>query len=247
MIDGQSGAALRFGLRGVRRLAVLSGLVLAACTYRGEIDTPATIKATWFSYLNGDDIRAACAEGAGDSYRLIYNADYNEQIRSYEVVGDEGDGARLTVRVQGRSGLVLEEFRLADPLAWMSWKTSRASLDAQTLGQLERALEQSGAFRPAPAGLRLHSRETFWVASLCRDGVFSFNAWRFPSARFDEVAFDEILFGHDATEVAVREPRAVLPGDRRPESPRQRQGNDRSGSTFNLLVGENGLAGHLAL
>ena len=247
MIDGQSGAALRFGLRGVRRLAVLSGLVLVACSYRGEIDNPATIKATWFSYLNGDDIRAACVEGAGPSYRLVYNADYNEQIRSYEVVGGEGGGARLTVRVQGRSGLVLEEFRLADPLAWARWSTSQASLDAQTLGQLSRALEQSGAFQPAPTGLRLHSRETFWVASLCRDGVFSFNAWRYPSARFDAVAFDAVLFGHDATEVAVREPRAVLPGDRRPESPQERQGNDRTGSTFNLLVGENGLAGHLAL
>ncbi|WP_299616623.1 hypothetical protein [Pelagibius sp.] len=247
MINARSGAALRFGVRGARCLAVLSGLVLAACTYRGEIDNPATIKATWFSYLNGDDIRTACAESAGDTYRLIYNADYNEQIRSYEVIGDEADGARLTVRVQGRSGLVLEEFRLGDPLAWSRWKTSQASLDAQTLGQLDRALEESGAFQPAPAGLRLHSRETFWVASLCRDGVFSFNAWRYPSARFDAVAFDEILFGHDATEVAVRAPRAVLPGDRRPESPQERQGNDRSGSTFNLLVGENGLAGHLAL
>ena len=45
--------------------------ILAGCTYRGEIDQPATLKATWFSYLNGDDIRSACADGTPVRYRLV--------------------------------------------------------------------------------------------------------------------------------------------------------------------------------
>src|SRR3546814_5070289 len=63
---------------------LLPCLLLAACLYRGNIDDPMTIKATWLSYLNGDDMRAACVEGAPLQYRLIYNADYDEQLRSYE-------------------------------------------------------------------------------------------------------------------------------------------------------------------
>jgi len=51
--------------RAARLLAVvLAGGVLAGCAYRGDIDNPAPIKATWFSYLNGEDLRAACVEGA---------------------------------------------------------------------------------------------------------------------------------------------------------------------------------------
>ncbi|NIA72344.1 hypothetical protein HBA54_27515 [Pelagibius litoralis] len=221
---------------------------LAACSYQGAIDNPTTIKATWFSYLNGDDIRQACAEGATLRYRLVYNADYDEQLRSYELVGDGAGGAALTARVQGPSGLVVSKLRLDDPLAWARWTTSQAALDAPALGRLDEALERSGAFGPAPTGLRLFSKETYWVSSLCKDGVFSFNAWVYPSERFDEISFNDLLFGHDATGVTVRPPQAIAPGERfHANVPRRRQSDDDRGNTFNLQVGENGLAGYLAL
>src|SRR3546814_378669 len=91
---------------------LLPCLLLAACLYRGNIDDPMTIKATWLSYLNGDDMRAACVEGAPLQYRLIYNADYDEQLRSYEVTGTPGSdgdagGGRLVVRVLGSSGIAV--------------------------------------------------------------------------------------------------------------------------------------------
>ena len=85
-------------------LIVFAGALSAACTYRGDIDDPTTIKATWFSYLNGDDIRARCSESSGLRYRLIYNADYDEQLRSYEVIGDGAGGIEagtLISRVHG--------------------------------------------------------------------------------------------------------------------------------------------------
>src|SRR3546814_16826533 len=94
----------------LRAAAVLRPcLLLAACLYRGNSDDPMTIKATWLSYLNGDDMRAACVEGAPLQYRLIYNADYDEQLRSYEVTGTPGSdgdagGGRLVGRVIGRRG-----------------------------------------------------------------------------------------------------------------------------------------------
>ncbi len=41
----------------------LGPVVLAGCACRGRIDRPGTLEATRFSYLNGDDIRAARVPG----------------------------------------------------------------------------------------------------------------------------------------------------------------------------------------
>lgn len=225
-------------------LTVVLPALLAACSYQGDIDNPATIKATWFSYLNGDDIRAACSEGGGRRYRLVYNADYNEQLRSYEIVGDgDGDGgATLIARVQGASGLRVSRLRLADPLGWVRWTKSVAALSLDQAAGLDAALEASGAFAPAPSGLQLFSKETYWISSLCRDGKFFFNAWRFPSDRYRAVTFDDVLFSLDDTGVAVRAPVAVPPGaSAKANVPRIRQAEDETGSFFNVKVGENGL------
>ena len=233
-------------------LAVAAGFlcaVLSACTYRGDIDNPATLKATWFSYLNGDDIRSACGEGAPLRYRLVYNADYDKQLRSYEV-DEAGSGtAQLTARVQGRGGLVVNrQFDFRDPLKGFRWTKSQALLDSRALAALNEALAQSGAFAAAPVGLRLFSKETYWVSSLCKDGVFYFNAWLYPSERFEEIAFDQVLFGHDTTAVAVRPPEVVSAGARfHSDVPRRRQSRDERGSTFDLQVGENGFEGYTAL
>lgn len=230
---------------------VVAGGVLAGCTYRGDIDNPTTIKATWFSYLNGDDIRSTCVEGAPLHYRLIYNADYDKQVRSYEVIGDGpaggGGGAQLTVRVAGESGLDVTKLRFDDPLAFARWTRSDAPLGASVVEQLDTELQASGAFAPAPKGLQLFSKETYWISNLCRDGVYSFNAWRYPSDRFDAISFDDLLFVLDETGVAVRQPVAVPLGtSARLRSPRGRDAEDATGNFFNVKVGDNGLIGNLA-
>jgi hypothetical protein len=229
--------------------AVACGAVaaLAACSYRGDIDNPATLKATWYSYLNGDDIRAACTEGAPLQYRLIYNADYDEQLRSYEVTGDGTGGARLTVRVLGRSGLVVNELTFSDPLGFARWTKSELPLDAAQLTTLNGALQASGAFAPAPEGLQLFSKETYWISNLCRDGVFYFNAWRYPSERYEAITFDERLFALDDTGIAVRAPVAVpKTAAAKASVPRRQQSVDERGNYFNVKVGENGLTDRLA-
>lgn len=225
-------------------LALGVPLALAACTYQGDIDNPLTVKATWYSYLNGDDIRAACAEGSGRHYRLVYNADYNEQVRSYEIIDRGPAGATLISRVQGPSGLRVSELQLSDPLNWGRGTRSDTPLDREQLERLDAALEASGAFEAAPRGLQLFSRETYWISGLCRDGEFSFNAWRFPSPRYETIAFDELLFSLDDTGVAVREPVAVpSTAAAKANVPRVRHAEDRTGSFFTIKVGENGLLG----
>ncbi len=221
---------------------------LAACTYQGDIDDPLTFKATWFSHLNGDDIRTACVEGSPPHYRLTYNADYDEQLRSYEVVGDGAGGANLTTRVYGPSGLVVNRIQFSDPLGWARATKREAKLSASQVAGLDAALRDSGAFAAAPEGLQLFSKETYWISTLCRDGQVFFNAWRFPSDRYEAITFDALLFGLDETGIAVREPVAVPVGaSARASVPRRQQSVDDRGNYFNVKVGDNGLVGHLAL
>ncbi|MGD1876264.1 MAG: hypothetical protein ACFB13_02055 [Kiloniellaceae bacterium] len=232
-----------------RQLAVAATLLagLAACSYRGGIDDPATIKATWISYLNGDDIRAACTEGAPLSYRLVYNSDYDVQLRSYEVTGDRAGGATLTARVQGPSGLVVNEATFSNPLGFARWTKRERHLDAARRDALDAALEASGAFAPAPQGLQLFSKETYWITSLCRDGSFHFNAWRYPSDRYDAITFDEMLFTLDETGIAVRAPVAVpSTAAAKANAPRRWESSDERGNYFVVKVGENGFTDRLA-
>src|SRR5262245_6550826 len=80
---------------------ICMGVLLAACAYRGDIDNPIIRKLSWFSYLDGTDIRTTCADGAPDGYRLVYNGRYEEQVRSYEIFADGAGGAYLVARAKG--------------------------------------------------------------------------------------------------------------------------------------------------
>ncbi len=229
--------------RGPVSVACLVGLgLLTACTYRGGIDLPLTQKVAWFSYLNGDDIREACVPGAPARYRLVYNGEYDRQVRTYEILGGLGagpGGGNLTVRVQSGGGIDLTGLSLSDLGGLGGWKRAEAALSAGDMAALERALVESGAFGPAPDGLSLASEEFYWLFVGCRDGMVHFNAWRFPGDRFAALRFPNLLLGHDATGVPVNPPRDVGPIDR------VQRGGVREDATprFDLAVGQNGLRG----
>lgn len=216
----------------------LAGFV-AACTYSGGLERPGIAKLAWFSYLNGDDIRAACADGSPLRYRLVYNGDYNQQIRAYEVVGDGGGGAYVTARVQQGSGIEIARLTWTDIKGPAGWTRSQRRLDAAALDRLDAALASSGAFEPPPAGLRLASEQFFWIFAGCRAGKVHFNAWLYPSPRFARLRFPEVLFQYDDTGIAPNRLREVSP------LLQARQGGrsaDRPPS-FNLQVGRDGLIG----
>jgi hypothetical protein len=231
-------------LKAVAILGLSLGLaVLAGCAYRGGIDRPITLKATWFSYLNGDDIRAACVPGAEPQYRLVYNGAYDEQLRAYEVVGDGAGGAHFVVRVQQGRGLDLTKLSLGDPQAKARWIKARDRLDSAGLAAVEAALEASGAFEAAPAGLWLASEQFYWIAALCRDGRFHFNAWLYPSEGYARLRFPGELLRHDGSGIAVNPPRKVVGILRN----RREVKWNGSPTNFDLTIGENGLAGHATL
>jgi hypothetical protein len=150
-------------------LAAVSG-----CAYDGGIDNPVVRKVEWFSYLDGADIRTYCVEGALDRYRLVYNARYDEQLRSYELSADGSGGAYMTARAMQKRG-DLTEVTLDDVLAPWRWEKAERTLAPAEFQAFGKALRASGMYDGSPDGLRLWS-DFHWAASGCRDGKF-YAAW----------------------------------------------------------------------
>jgi hypothetical protein len=174
---------------------------MTACSYRGgDIGDPLVRKSQWFSFVDGEDIRASCAAGTPDRFRLVYNAVYDEQLRIYEV-----DSLRrlLVIRIVGRGEAARLSFQ--DPAAPWRAHEEKVQLDQTTYDRLVASFAQGGMFSPPPVGLDLPSRSYHWVAALCRNGAYGLTAWKYPSPAFDAMGFDRNLFALDPSGVPVRE------------------------------------------
>ncbi len=207
------------------RVVLLGLLFLAGCSTGGDISNPVARKFSWFSYVQGDDLRAACGPAAPSRYRFIYNGNYTEQVRVYDL----GDGAphRMTQRVV--EGGHLASWTLGEPFA--PWSGHGIAVDlapAQAYGVVA-ALAESGAFGPPAEGLELESRTFFWTLAACHEGRYHFTAW--PQSA--PPGFVAQVMAVDGTGVALNPPRAVPPPLRSTE-PRLE---------FRLRVGANGLWG----
>lgn len=218
----------------MKKLGVLAACMplLVGCAYGGgDIADPIGRKFTWFSYVEGGDLRATCGPGAPERYRMVYNGVYGEQVRIYEL-GDGADPRRLRQHVIGDVDL-LRGLPALDPTRPWRGEGGTVALDPDQYRRLVDALERSGAFGPPDVGLELPSRSFYWTVAACRQGRYHFNAWRWPSSGFDALGFDDILFGFDLTGVPVAPPRVV---------PDRYRDTDFEGD-FNLRVGERGLWG----
>lgn len=220
----------------------LCAVLLTGCAYQGGDVIPLARKLSWYSYLNGDDLRQACDEGQGDTLRLVYNAIHKEQIRTYDITAIPDDGGLPTIkaRVLGYAELsrigIIPASNLVAP--WLG-DNATTRIRKEDMTQLWEALEASGAFAPAPAGLNLESEQFFWLTAICRDGSFFYNAYVWPSDRFDEIRFDDLLFAWDMTDVAVNPPRTTTPfeiyGEANPKK--------GYGAYYQVTIGKNGLKG----
>jgi hypothetical protein len=218
-------------------VAVAVAAALAACTYR-ETDNPVVRKFSWFSYLNGDDVRAACRVGGPEHWRFAYNGIYIEQIRTYDLTEQPDGTFRLRVNVAETPNLAkLSVKRPKDLLTPWQGPVGTVILGRDQRDLLARAAEDDGVFAPAPKGLQLHSDDFYWTGVVCRNGEVSFNAYRWPSERFKGLSLPGVLFAWDPTGIPVNPPRQTstreLYGEENPDGAVQ----------FNLAVGDNGLAG----
>ncbi len=224
-----------------RFLTVLIMLAMSAsCTIGQAVQQPVLQRFVWYDYLNGSDLREACARGSLPRYRLVYNGRYQEQLRRYEVIGDGGGGAFVVANAQGSGNLA--NVALNDLLAPWRWKRSQVQISPQEFAGFEAALETSGFFESSPKGLHLPSAGFYWVAVACRDGRVHFNAWRHPSPRFERLAFPEFLFLRDLTEEPVNPPRDIDNAELIFVSKASRS-SSTSYPVFSLTVGDNGLEG----
>lgn len=236
----------RSGAPGVRRVVaalvllggpLIGGALLAGCSYRGPADTFLGQRATWFSYLNGDDLRAACRPGAPERLRLVYNADFSRQARTYDVVPAPDGGA--VVQQSVAQGLTLSGAELLDPLSIGAPRRGEARLTAAERADLEARLQASGAFDSPPRGLRLNSADTWWLVTGCRGGAYFLTAFVYPSARFAAIRFAEPLVRRDTVAVPIAPPTAA-----RFDPERRCQDRGSEGYVcFSLEVGADGLVG----
>src|SRR5689334_8870610 len=85
--------------------AAALGLTLALATgasaqrLERNVEQPVVRSLSWFSYVAADDIRADCRPGSRDRMRLVYNALWEEQVRTYELFLQPDGSAALTIGV----------------------------------------------------------------------------------------------------------------------------------------------------
>jgi len=226
---------------------------MGGCAYHGgarnSIDNPATAKFAWFSFLDGNDIREACAAQAAagttqapPQYRLVYNGQYDSQVRAYEIYGAPSGGGTLKARAKGPGNLTNWFIQdTADLLAPWRWHESTAALSVGEMAQFRAALTQSGFGSGAPQGLRLDSNDFYWVASGCEGGRFHFYAWPARQGRLDAALFQDFLLRHDGTGLPFRQPHRLSAEER---GSTHAAGNGRNASdNFTLEVRGEGIGG----
>lgn len=220
---------------------------LAGCAAIGPTDNPIARKLTWFSYLNGDDLRAVCGKGGADRFRLVFNADYNRHVRTYDIVGepirqnggsDGGGGAQVEARVIEATDLA--RLTPLDPLSAARGQTATLQLTPDQFASFIGRLRENGAFEPPPDGLRLPSNGIYWLINGCRGGRWFFTAYPYPSGHFADIHFLEPLRALDRTGIAYPglpapedAPRTLPPAGERAEG----------GVFFEIEVSGNGIVG----
>jgi len=231
--------------------AVLGAAVLAATTALAQradrnVDPPIVRSLHWFSYVAADDIRAACQPGGRSRLRLVYNALWEEQVRTYEIFlqpdgtaganfgGPTGQGPSTDV-----SSFLIGEGR--DVNAPWSMKRGQRLLNAAETSELLGLLQASSAFGPPRDGMRLPDNDFWWTVASCRNGVWGFQAYHYPSDHFANVKFAEKLFAWDNVKVPVNRPRALEPAELRRDynAPANRAAS--RGDRWMLVVGKDGL------
>jgi len=214
---------------------------LAGCA-DAPLDNPIGRSLGWFNYLDAADIRSACSQRNGERYRLIYNAIWGEQVRAYDIAAPPEDtAAALSVRVFFPENL--NDINLRDPLSPYRGQAKTVALSAADMTAFREALQASGFDASVPRGLILPSDGFYWIVAACRDGVFHYNAYAYPSGSFAAIRFDRWLFDHDPSGVAVNLPRQSAPR----QSRNVRVSEGTAYSVFDMTVGDNGLAGVGAL
>jgi len=191
-------------------IPLVVSLILTACTFEGSRH-PVTLKFSWFSYLNGDDIRPRCSAGAPDEYRFIYNGVYTEQVRMYDVfpAPDEDDRYIVEARVTGQADVstVAAEYSRFDLFAPWRAVESKINVRQEDIEKLNLSLKSSGLFSEEGHQGDLSSIQFYWIVSGCFDGKYIVRSFVWPEQAFQEADFPKLLMVWDFTQIPLNLPR----------------------------------------
>lgn len=216
--------------------------VVAGCRYTEPAGNLAATRVTWIDYLDGGDIRRACRESGGpERYRAVlmadaYGAGLGNQARGFDLTVLPDGSGRLAVTVD--RGITFTG--PVDIRQIGGTPTGRADLAASTVDRLRAAFVASGALDPPPVGLRLSTREHFWILSGCRGGDYFLTAFAFPAPGWTGLTFPAVLAEIDPLAATVAWPRPPQAQASRPSCP---NGRDRDGPTvcYTVHIGADGL------
>jgi hypothetical protein len=227
-------------LAAVLALAVAAPGALAQRADR-KVEQPIVRSFNWFSYVAGDDIRAACGRDGRNRLRLVYNAIYDEQVRAYELFLQPDGSAGMTVGVLADQG-DLSNLSIAEPgdvtRPWRMRQGQRLLAPAE-VAELTALLNESAAFGPPRAGLRLPDVDFWWTVASCREGRWGFQAYHYPTDGFRNVRFAAKLFALDPVPVKVNPPRKLVPAELRKDW--NAPPNHMRANRWTLTVGTDGL------
>src|SRR4029453_10952559 len=149
------------------------------------VDPPIVRSFNWFAFVGGDDIRANCGKDGRNRMRLIYNAIYSEQARTYGVFLQADGTTGLSIGVLADQGVVsnLLMNNGGDVLKPWSMKHGERILNAGETRDLMALFQASAAFGPPRDGLRLPDVDFWWTVASCRDGVWGFPGLPLPDRR----------------------------------------------------------------
>ncbi len=224
--------------------ALACAAIVPASAQRADrnVDLPVVRSLSWFGYVGGDDVRAACQPGTRSHIRLIYNALWEEQVRSYDLFPQPDGTASLNVGVLADQGNVASlsigsALDITNP--WRMKKGQRL-LNGDETRELMAALLASAAFGPPRDGLRLPDNDFWWAVSSCRDGAWGFQAYHYPTDGFANVKFADRLWTFDEVRVPVNKPRTLEPAEFRRgfDSHAAQRGR---GDRWMVVVGKDGL------
>lgn len=230
-----------------RVFAAACGLILAATSAAlaqrpdRNVELPIVRSIHWFDYVAGNDIRAACGKDGRNRLRLVYNAIYDEQVRTYEIFLQPDGTAGMNVGVLADQGNVsnLALFDGSDVLNPWRMKRGQRILTVEETRDLLGLLQASAAFGPPKDGMRLPDVDFWWTVASCRNGVWGFQAYHHPTDGFANVKFATRLFSWDTVPVPINPPRKLVPAELRrdPNAPV----NHMKANQWTLTVGKDGL------
>lgn len=216
---------------------------LAGCAAFGPTDNPVARKLTWFSYLSGDDLRASCDANGGDRYRVVFNADYNRHVRTYDITLDPADAGGALVEARVIEATDLARLNPLDPLSAARGQTATLRLTPPQFASVLARLKDKGAFEPPSSTLRLPSNGVYWLINGCRAGRWFFAIHPYPASPFTDATFLEPTRALDPALIAFP---TLPPPDAAPRA--GSAGNQRSeaGVYFEIEANRDGLVGPTA-